>query len=170
MTEIRETSNAAWMHTILIEVAEAYRAGRTGDLARVLDRAEQQGPGWKRRIENVLGRLDEMKAGKGGNYNLGFGEPGGASCDWCLADETVCYYPFTAFVIEAYANHHTGDRFYTCAKCRDFIEADDWRGLAAWVGPTARDEMTRILWWGFRCNRTTDGPVAWDGQPERRDE
>jgi hypothetical protein len=38
------------------------------------------------------------------------------------------------------------------------VEAGDWRGLRDWVGPAARADANRLLWMGFRQNRT--GPAV----------
>lgn len=161
MPEPRLTSNAAWLGEVFAEVGEARRAGPQ-QLERVLARVQAQHPGWRARIEHALGLVERVESGEGGRFNLGFGEPGGHICDWCMADEVTCYYPFTPFELVTDVSFQSGDRFYTCATCREFIEADDWKGLTDWVGSTARFPETRVLWWGFRSNRAGP-PVAIEG-------
>jgi hypothetical protein len=47
---------------------------------------------------------------------------------------------------------------YVCTRCHQLVEAEDCKGPPEWVGPSARTHGTRLLWNGFRNNRT--GPAV----------
>ncbi|MFC5267211.1 hypothetical protein ACFPJ1_34280 [Kribbella qitaiheensis] len=47
----------------------------------------------------------------------------------------------------------SGDRFNAYPPCRRFIDASDWKGLRAWIGPTQFGIGHRLLLTGFRQHR-----------------
>lgn len=169
MTDPTDTSPAAWFHAVTARVAAAHHGGDTAEVARLLDYIEAEGdPDWRARVEHILSVSVDVthrrKAGlPGGQYPMGNTVTGQLICDFCGAAPVVAYYPFTPFDLAAvFATFDSGDKMHVCARCRQLVDADDWKGLKAWVGPAARTEPVRMLWWGFRQNRTGDA-VEVDG-------
>uniref|UniRef100_A0AAU2JYM5 Uncharacterized protein n=1 Tax=Streptomyces sp. NBC_00049 TaxID=2903617 RepID=A0AAU2JYM5_9ACTN len=55
----------------------------------------------------------------------------------------------------------SGDRFYACPRCRELIDASDWKGLRNWIGPSSRALGHRMLLVGFKKHRKGE-PVEFE--------
>jgi hypothetical protein len=57
-----------------------------------------------------------------------------------------------------------GSKWWVCARCRDLVDAGQWRALRQWVGPISNNPPIMMMWLGFKQNRT--GPfVPLDADP-----
>ncbi len=46
-----------------------------------------------------------------------------------------------------------------CLRCHKLVDASDWKGLRDWGRASSQTYGTRLLWTGFRQNRT--GPAVY---------
>jgi hypothetical protein len=75
-------------------------------------------------------------------------------CDFCAATGPVVYYEVREFSIAGPGGEFlSGDRFYACPRCRQFVDAGDWKGLRAWIGPSQFGLGHRMLLVGFKQHR-----------------
>jgi hypothetical protein len=159
-------SNAAWLHEVMQQAAQASRAGDGDEVERIRAHVLTQGG------PQLLNIVDEAFRGAalaqglslmqapGVTIPLGAALPGYKLCDFCSSTEVVAYFPFERFTVADPAgmavNFDSGDRWYVCARCRRDVEANDWKAIRDWVGPAG--QANRQLWLGFRVNRT--GPAV----------
>ncbi|MFD4790556.1 hypothetical protein ACFWN1_26590 [Streptomyces sp. NPDC058459] len=47
----------------------------------------------------------------------------------------------------------SGDRFLACPRCRELVDAGDWKGLRDWIGPNGLDTSSRAMLFGFKAHR-----------------
>lgn len=152
------SSDAAWLHDVFARVAAARNAGDSAEVTRLLDYVTAEGgPHSRELVEQVIKATDAVKAGQA-EVNIGLGG-GELLCDFCTAATVVAYYPMQEFsLVAAGGEWRSGDRMYACARCRELVDAGDWAALRRWVGPGARTWGVKLLWMGFRTNRT-GGPI-----------
>lgn len=163
MTE--PTSDAAWFHAAMVRIAAARHAGDRQEVDRLLAYIEGEGsPNLRRLAEQAIARAEDVEARQAAGeplpvYPVGMNLPGQLLCDFCAAPDPVVYFPFNEFsLVSTGGGYLSGDRMYACIRCRHYVDTGDWKGLREWVGPTARGEGVRLLWMGFRQNRT--GPAV----------
>lgn len=116
-------------------------------------------------VDQLLATADDVEAAARTGQpmavrDIGVNLPGQLLCDFCANPQTVAYFPFEEFHIRSDmgTTFASGDRMYVCRHCHQLVEAGDWKGLRDWVGPAARNDANRLLWQGFRQNRT--GPAV----------
>jgi hypothetical protein len=99
-------------------------------------------------------------------YDVGAAADGELICDFCAATGPVVYYEVTEFSIGgAGAEFLSGDRFYASPPCRQFIDASDWKGLRAWIGPEQFGLGHRMLLVGFPAPQGSSRRVPAGHQP-----
>lgn len=157
-----ERSPAARLHDVMLAVAAARRRGDQAAVTALLD-GLSDAPHLRRIAIRAIQDIDDAAERAAQDlpprvYRSGLADTV-LMCDFCADDQVVAYYPFAPFEMVAMPlDWHSGDRMYVCARCRGHVETGDWRGLREWVGQTAESDGVRMLWWGFRQNRT--GPAV----------
>lgn len=150
-------NHADLMHAAFERIRVARDAGQVEEIARQLGEIETfMGPQYRRLAERVLERVEATERGQ---PFPPITSPGGRICDFCVDPETVAYFPFNPFtLIGIGADWDSGDRMYVCRACRTSVDLGDWRGLAVRAGQAANSPAVRLMWSGFRMNRT--GPAV----------
>jgi hypothetical protein len=156
-------SDAAWFHDLVLRLKAARDAGDAAEQARLRDYARREGGEHTAQlVDQVLAAADDavaMRAGRRQPSPIGANLPGQRLCDFCSSPHTVAYYPFEEFALAGPGGEYlSGDRMYVCVRCHHLVETGDWKGLRDWVGPAAKAYANRLLWIGFRNNRT--GPAV----------
>lgn len=147
----------------MLKIARARRAGLPEEVERLLGEIETfLSPAHRALAEKAIDAAERTERGERGPFNVGMSLPGQLLCDFCASPETVCYYPFAEFTLVSVGDWASGDRMYACAACRRHVDAGDWRGLRVHVGPTAASPGVKLLWAGFRLNRTTAEAVEFE--------
>ena len=159
------TSDAGWFHDLMTRIVAARNAGDKTEVDRLREYGRREGgPSLSQMIDQLLEAADEAQvAARDGRLmaprSIGAALPGQRICDFCASPHTIAYYPFEEFGLRGPAGTLlSGDRMYVCARCYGLVESADWKGLRDWVGPAARSDGNRLLWMGFRNNRT--GPAV----------
>lgn len=158
-------SHAHWFHTVAApQLADArrWRPHEVPDILEMIGRVA--GPQQRHIAERMLAAAARVEAGGLGLIEMGEDHPpGGWPCDFCAEPDTGLFFPFESFSLDEVlpngARHvmPSGDRWHVCQRCHDWVEANNWRAIRAWVGPAATAGNTQMLWNGFRINRT--GPA-----------
>jgi hypothetical protein len=155
------SSEAAWLHDITKRIAAARGAGNTAEVDRLLSYVEAEAGTTRRLVlEQIIDVVARVQRGETVRQKIGAHTFGTRLCDFCAGTDPCCYYPFSEFSLAgAGGEWESGDRMYACATCRSFVDGGDWKGLRAWVGESARSAPVKLLWYGFRRNRTTTGAI-----------
>lgn len=115
-----------------------------------------------RMLEQVLAAVDQRDAAQDRGvpmapFSVSAAKDGDLICDFCTASEPVVYYPVEEFALHGPGGQFlSGDRFYACTRCRELVDASDWKGLRSWIGPEQFGEGHRRLLVGFKSHRQGD--------------
>ncbi|MFD3541592.1 hypothetical protein ACFWUQ_19145 [Streptomyces sp. NPDC058662] len=90
-------------------------------------------------------------------YAISAAADGDPVCDFCGATGPLAYYEVNEFGITGPGDSYlSGDRFYACPRCRELVDASDWKGLRNWIGPSSSSMGHRMLLVGFKKHRKGD--------------
>ncbi|WP_432138650.1 hypothetical protein [Streptomyces sp. bgisy154] len=155
-----DPADAPWLRTRVQRVRAARDAGEEEEAARLeaYGRAEG-GDVLSRMFDQIMAGLDERDAAlargqRMAPHRVSAAEEGQLACDFCAALDPVVYFEVTEFGVGGPGGTFlSGDRFYACPRCRELVEADDWKGMRDWIGPKQFNIGTRMLIMGFKQHR-----------------
>jgi hypothetical protein len=143
-----DPADAPWVSILVRRLAAARTDGDEAEATRLLEygRAENDGA-FAEAIDQAISSAATNGAGAAGEL----------ICDFCAVTGPVVYYEVREFTIAGPGDEFSpGDRFYACPRCRQFIDAGDWKGLRAWIGPNQFSVGQRVLLVGFKEHRKGD--------------
>ncbi|MEU0770554.1 hypothetical protein [Streptomyces albogriseolus] len=162
------TADAPWLRPLVDRIRAARAAGNEEEAARLEQYGHSEGSeALSRMLGQILALLDarDQAVARGEEmepFLVSAAEEGQLVCDFCTASNPAVYYPVTEFIIQAPGGGFlSGDRFYACPRCRELIDADDWKGLRDWIGPAQFGLGHRLLVMGFKQHRAGE-PVEFE--------
>ncbi|MEU7823035.1 hypothetical protein [Catellatospora sp. NPDC049133] len=169
-------ADGIFVRDVMRRIEAAERAGDRREVDRLMRWANTEGSD---RIGSVVAQLVEARQQAAFRATFGLpqvaagitlAEPGQQLCDFCGVPGPSVYYPFQEFVVVSGPGGTvmSGDRMYACSMCASYVDADDWPGMAGWLGAAFFKRNNKRLFRPFRRNRTGDPvPVAPGSDPER---
>lgn len=160
-----DATDGPWLKTLVSRVYAARQNNDQAEADRLLEYARAEGGETLYRLaEQLLEGLTSRDAAQREGRRMKPQEMSAAQdalvCDFCAALEPVAYYEVTEFSIGGPgAEFLSGDRFYACPRCRELVDAGDWKGMRAWIGPTQFGMGHRMLLVGFKQHRKGDAVV-----------
>ncbi|WP_328406485.1 hypothetical protein OHS70_38605 (plasmid) [Streptomyces sp. NBC_00390] len=139
-----DPEDGPWVQTLVSRVYAARQSGDQEEADRLLAYGHAEGGETLSRIvAQLLEGLDARDtATRSGTrmkpQDVSAAAPGQLVCDFCAGLDPVAYYEVTEFGISAPGGSFlSGDRFYACPRCRQLVDAADWKGLRDWDRPQA---------------------------------
>ncbi|MFJ9719964.1 hypothetical protein ACIRPQ_29230 [Streptomyces sp. NPDC101213] len=154
------TEDAPWAHSLVSRIRAARAAGDEEEADRLIAYGRAEGSeALARLMDQILAMLDarDTATARGEDmapFSISAAQDGQLVCDFCAATDPVVYYEVREFSIQGPGGAFlSGDRFYACPRCRELVDASDWKGLRAWIGPKQFGLGHRMLVLGFKNNR-----------------
>ncbi|MEU0396540.1 hypothetical protein ABZ208_27900 [Streptomyces sp. NPDC006208] len=154
-----DIEDAPWVQTLVKRVYAARQSGDQDEADRLLAYGRAEGGETLSRIVDQLAARDEaLDSGRPMKpQEVSAAAPNQLVCDFCAGFDPLAYYEVTEFGISAPGGSFlSGDRFYACPRCRELIDAADWKGLRDWIGPQQFGMGHRMLLVGFKKHRKGD--------------
>ncbi|MET7816077.1 hypothetical protein ABZT26_35220 [Streptomyces sp. NPDC005395] len=155
-----DTADAPWAYTLVKRIRAARAEGNTAEADRLVAYGRSEGSdALARLIDQITNALDTRDAAVVNGeemtpFSVSAADEGQLVCDFCAAVNAVVYYEVTEFSINGPGGSFlSGDRFYACPRCRELVDAGDWKGLRNWIGPEQFGLGHRMLVMGFKQNR-----------------
>ncbi|MFD8385216.1 hypothetical protein ACFV2X_42990 [Streptomyces sp. NPDC059679] len=155
-----DPADAPWLHTLVQRVRSARADGDDEEASRLVEYGRAEGgDALTRLFDQIMASLDERDAAHARGetmppFAISAAAEGQLECDFCAALNPTVYFEVTEFGVQGPGGTFlSGDRFYACPRCRQLVEADDWKGMREWIGPKRFGLGSRMLVMGFRQHR-----------------